>query len=125
MSSDLTTEQPSSAPTDEVVEPTLDVVLKRSALAELPERMALLMQLAWPLAAHFTWLGWYMPATGAVAAGAIGAWAWCERQLRAEEPANESVIRVARGASGLVAAGATVAFLMEIAFVLMGNRPIS
>jgi hypothetical protein len=125
MSSDLTTQQPSSAPTDEGIEPTLDVVLKRSALSELPERMALLMQLAWPLAAHFTWLGWYMPATGAVAAGALGAWAWCERQLRAEEPANESVIRAARGVSGFVAAAATVAFLMEIAFVLMGNRPIS
>ena len=106
-------------------EPTLAVVLRRSALAELPDRLAMLMQLAWPLAAHFAWLGWWLAATGATAAGAFGVWAWCERQLRSEAPAGERALRIARAASGAISAAATAALLMELFFRVMGDAPIS
>ena len=106
-------------------EPTLDAVLTESALAELPDRLALLLQLAWPLAAHFAWLGWWAPAAGAVTAGGYGLWAWCERQLRAGAWERGETLRVVRNVSGAVAAIAGFVALLAAFFRLLGDAPIS
>jgi hypothetical protein len=114
--------------TEQASEPTLEAVLSQSVRAEVPDRLAMLLQLAWPLAAHLASLGWWRAATGAVAVASFGAWGYFERRLRAAEPddvgmGNPRVLHALRAASGGVAGVATAVLVMRLFFWLLGDAP--
>ena len=119
---------PSTEHVPEPSEPTLEVVLSHSVRAEVPERLAMLLQLAWPLAAHMASLGWWRPATAAVAVASFGAWGYFERRLREAAPddvgiKSPAVLRALRAASGAVAAVTASIVLMLLFFWVLGDAP--
>ena len=112
----------------EISEPTLGAVLTHFARTTVPSRIYKLLQFGIPFALDFGLHGFWRPAAWGVAVSALGAWGLADRWLfttpvRAGRKA--ALVRYARIVCGALAAGISLALVIEIFLRLLGNAPIS
>jgi hypothetical protein len=112
----------------EVSEPTLGAVLSNFARTTVPSRIYKLLQFGIPFALDFGLHGYRRAAALGVAIAALGAWGLADRWLFTmplREGHKAIVMRYLRVVCGAVAAGTSLALLIELFLRLLGNAPIS
>ena len=109
-------------------EPTLGALLTNFARTTVPSHIYKLLQFGIPFALDFGLHGYRRAAAAGIAIAALGAWGLADRWLFTFPLADgrkATLMRLARVVCGTVAAGTTLALLIELFLRLLGRAPIS
>lgn len=123
----LPTQAAQHQPSD-TAEPTLGVVLTHFARTAVPAQLYWLLHLGAVAGVELGIRGYWRIAATGIAAASLGAWGLADRWLFTtplRDGRKAGLIRYLRVVTGTVAAGTTLALLLELFLRLLGNAPIS
>ena len=109
-------------------EPTLGALLTKFARTTVPSHIYKLLQFGIPFALDFGLHGYRRAAAAGIAIASLGAWGLADRWLFTfplSEGRQATLMRSLRVVCGAVAAGTSLALLIELFLRLLGRAPIS